>query len=202
MSIAINFGSAPEEIHWFGGVAPEIWDIIYTFKENAEERDFIQPIVDKFKKIPHRALGIGTSWATGGLEYEQKEYCRENKIKMSYNGKCYGSDDDVMVVAIVFHLFHRKMPSARNLPVGWKKKGLRWKIVEECWEQEDQNLFLIAKAFTGGVVSYRDGLEGHLEWWKQEGIEYTGCPECIQRGIDRRKEVRSCGDYAAYLRER
>ena len=188
MSITINFGSSPEEIHSVGELGGDIWDIIFTYKEIAEERDFIQPIVDKFKKIDRCVLGIGTSGATGGVGYYQKMYCQENKIPQSYNGKCYGSDDDVMVVALVFHHFHRKMPSARNLPAEWKKKGLRWKIVEEFWEQEDQNLFLIAKAFTGCQCGWRDGVEEHLKFWKRNGIEYTGCPQFIQMGLDRREE--------------
>ncbi len=187
MSIAINFGSSPEEIHSVGDLGGDIWDIIFTWKEIAENAA-IQHVADKFKKIDRCVLGIGCSGATGGVGYYQKMYCQENKIPQSYNGKCYGSDDDVMVVAIVFHHFHRKMPSARNLPAEWKKKGLRWKIVEECWEQEDQNLFLIAKAFTGDHCSWRDGVENHLKFWKMDGIEYTGCRQFIQMGLDRREE--------------
>jgi len=201
MSIAINFGSSPEEIHSVGDLGEDIWDIIYTWKEIAEEQDAIQHIVNKFNKLSRRVLGIGTSGATGGLKYYQKDYCRENKIPMTYNGSgsYHATDDDVMVVAIVFNHFHRKMPSARNLPDHWKKRGLSRHLVKECWDQEDQNLFLIAKSFTDG---YARTPERFLKSWVVGDIEYTGCLEFIQMGIDRRNEYYDRPDVIAALRER
>ena len=199
MSITIKFGSSPEEIHSVGDLGEDIWDIIFTYKEIAEERDFIQPIVDKFKKMSRRQLGIG-GWAG---RQPQEEYCRENKIKMSYNNSiCFHNHLYDMTCAIVFHHFHRKMPSAKSLPAKWKKKGLQWEMVKECWEQEDQNLFLIAMAFTGDV-SWRDSVEVVLNDWKEErGIEYTGCPQFIQMGLDRRKEYYNRPEVIAARRER
>ena len=38
-TISINFGSSPEEIHFVGDLAPELWDLIYTYKSEAEWRD-------------------------------------------------------------------------------------------------------------------------------------------------------------------
>jgi len=201
MSITINFGSSPEEIHSVGDLGGDIWDIIFTWKEIAEEQELIQPIVDKFKKISRRVLGIQ---GIGNVcnEYYQKEYCRENKIPQSYNGKEWGSDDDVMVVAIVFQQFHRKLPSARKLPDQWKKRGLQLKIVKHFWEQEDQNMFLIAKSFTEGYYRREEEVGPFLEHWARKGIEYTGCPQFIQMGLDRRAEYYSRPEYAAAARER
>jgi len=39
MSIKINFGASPKEIHYVGDIVPEIWDMIYTYKDVFEERD-------------------------------------------------------------------------------------------------------------------------------------------------------------------
>jgi len=39
MSTTIKFGSSPEEIHSVGELGADIWDIIFTYKEMAEEQD-------------------------------------------------------------------------------------------------------------------------------------------------------------------
>jgi len=73
MSITINFGSAPEEIHWFGDVAPEIWDIIYTFKEEAEMRD---------------AAEIPDWWIAKicrMMSKDMKAFCRTHKIQQKWS---------------------------------------------------------------------------------------------------------------------
>jgi len=73
MSISFNFGSAPLEIHWFGDVAPEIWDIIYAFKEAAEMRDAAE--------IPDWWIAKITRMASKDM----KAFCRTHKIQQSWN---------------------------------------------------------------------------------------------------------------------
>jgi hypothetical protein len=72
MSISFNFGSAPEEIHWFGNVAPEIWDIIYAFKEAAELRDAAE--------IPDWWIAKITRMASKDM----KAFCRAHKIQQHW----------------------------------------------------------------------------------------------------------------------
>jgi len=50
MSIKINFGTSPKEIHYFGDIVPEIWDIIYTYKNEFEERD-MKTHKDNYSKV-------------------------------------------------------------------------------------------------------------------------------------------------------
>ena len=160
----------------------EIWKLIMEYKQIAEERD-IRRIVDKFKTIPQRAMGIGI-----GSEGDQYQYCLANKIPVSYNGArggC-GDNDDIMPVRIVFHHFNRKLPNASKLPENYKKCGMLWNMVRDCWDEEDKNLYLIAKAFC--CFQDYDGLEmtpeRMMKKWAQKGIEYTGMPQFIQMGID------------------
>ena len=194
MSIAINFGSSPEEFHSVGDLGADIWDIIFTYKEIAEDAA-IQHIVNKFKEISVRVLNI----ADGLQSHYQKEYCRANKIPMTYNGSKIDDDGDVAVVAVVFQQFHRKMPSVKNLPAKWKKQGLPNALVKECWEQEDINLFLIAMSFhTFHEVTPERFLK---RWRRKDGIEYTGCPQFLQMGIDRSNEYHT-RDWGIARRER
>ena len=157
-----------------------LWDLILEYKNIAEKRDFVKPIVDKFKAMPCRALGIGL----GLTEYEQTEYCKENKIARSYNGNgvgFFGGGDDIMTVRIVFHHFNRKIPKASKLPAWAKGRGITWALVRDCWDEEDKNLYLIAKAFGDG---YYKTPKRFMKSFARKGIEYTGMPQFIQMAID------------------
>ena len=153
----------------------EIWKLIMEYKQIAEERD-IRRIVDKFKTIPQRAMGIGI-----GSEGDQYQYCLANKIPVSYNGArggC-GGNNDIM-------------------PENYKKCGMLWNMVRDCWDEEDKNLYLIAKAFSGG---FKMTPERMMEKWVQKGIEYTGMPQFIQMGIDQCDEYYRPSCFIAAHRE-
>jgi len=160
MSIEIKYGISPEEIHWFGDIAPEIWDLIYTWAEYLSNKD----IVDKYMSIPRKY----TCWNGGCVSREK--YCKENKITKSYNGQPADQKYSIMGLRIMFDLFGRTMPKCSKLPVKYKKKGITREMVRDCWEQEDQNIYIIA---VEKMIINQD-IEYEKEEWKKEGITYTG----------------------------
>jgi len=199
MSIAFKFNTAPDYIHWTGNIAPEIWDIIFTFKEAAEERDFIQPLIEKFKAIGYEAI-------TGRHAYggdRQEEYCQKNKIAQTWNGgnSCFWKMRDV---AIVFDTFNMKLPSARSLPKEYKKKGMTLEIVKKFWGEEEKNLYMIAKSFTTYIRTRCREREVSLmmEEWEEDGLNYTGLPQFIQMGQDMKREWRERDDVKAFAMHR
>ena len=163
----------------------EIWKLIMEYKEIAEVREFVQPIVDKFKAMPRHSLPFDLS------EFVQTKYCRENKIARSYNGNgvgFLGGDHDIMTVRIVFHHFNRKMPKACKLPAEYKKRGITWGLVRDCWDEEDKNLYLIATGFSYHGSS--DTVDDFIDWAGRKGIQYTGMPQFIQMSIDHHANIR------------
>jgi len=211
MSIAFKFNTAPDYIHWTGNIAPEIWDIIFTFKEAAEERDFIQPLIEKFKAIGYEAI-------TGRHAYggdRQEEYCQKNKIAQTWNGgnSCFWKMRDV---AIVFDTFNMKLPSARSLPKEYKKKGMTLEIVKKFWGEEEKNLYMIAKSFTtfistrGHLTRMLQSKKTQEEWavillkedWEEDGLNYTGLPQFIQMAQDMKREWIERDDVKAFAMER
>jgi len=211
MSIAFKFNTAPGYIHWTGNIPPEIWDIIFTFKEAAEERDFIQPLIEKFKAIGYEA--ITGRYAYGGDR--QEEYCKKNKIQQTWNGgnSCYWKMRDV---AIVFDTFNMKLPSARSLPKEYKKQGMTMEIVKKFWGEEEKNLYMLAQSFTACVhhprgQAYMDEdievkrereVSVMKEDWDEDGLNYTGLPQFIQMGQDMKREWREREDVKAFAMER
>ena len=145
MSIAINFGSAPEEIHWFGGVAPEIWDIIYTFKEIAEERDAAEipdwwiakicRMMSKDMKAFCRTHKIQQSWSwIGSRQIEREQFFdkhgRSDMARRSAPHQDWNAFDPSsrlsMAVNILFQMILKKKPQPFH-PKHWLKEDLQKK---------------------------------------------------------------------------
>jgi len=130
MSIKINFGASPKEIHYVGDIVPEIWDMIYTYKDVFEERDNFEKF-DKFVEI----------------SLDHKKYCKANNIPQSYN-KCSGEKE--RFVRIVFDTFNRKIPSPKTFPAG-SGSGIGWDNKVEHWCEEDRDLYVMAMEFMYGI---------------------------------------------------
>ena len=127
MSITINFGASPKEIHYHGDIVPEIWDMIWTWKDIYEKQDKAT-YFEKFDKLARIRLD------------DHKEYCKANNIAQSYN-KCSGEKE--RFVRIVFHTFNRKIPSPKTFPAG-SGSGIGWENKVEHWCEEDRDLYVMA----------------------------------------------------------
>ena len=144
MSIAINFGAAPEEIHWFGDVAPELWDIIYTFKEAAEMRDAAEVpdwwiakicrMMSKDMKAFCRTHKIQQSWSwIGSRQIERDQFFEKHgRGDMAQRRAPHQIDQLVfdpstrlsMAVNILFQLILKKNPQPYH-PKHWLKENLQ-----------------------------------------------------------------------------
>ena len=72
MSITINFGSSPEEIHEIGELGGDIWDIIFTYKEIAEERDRKDHLANYSKVLPEIEGAANKYWLQWNLAIGEK----------------------------------------------------------------------------------------------------------------------------------
>ena len=160
MSITINFGSAPEEIHWFGDVAPEIWDIIYTFKEDAELRDAAEipdwwiakicRMMSKDMKAFCRTHKIQQHWSwVGSREIERDQFFNKHgrgawsDLNAPHQNNVFDPSTRLgMAVNILFQLILKKNPQPFH-PKHWLKEDLQW-----GWYSGSN----------GGAITYRVGV--------------------------------------------
>ena len=165
MSITINFGSSPEEIHSVGELGGDIWDIIFTYKEVMED-DAVVHMLQKFMDIND------TVWFN---KRNALEYAKKNKIVCSYGGRVSLRE---IRLRIVFSLFNRKIPSAK--PMLAQNYNSWWNQVKNAgnWDQEDINLFILAE--TQSSSNPRRGPECSCsnEW--ATGFTEHVCDCCLQ----------------------
>lgn len=142
-----KFMTAYERLEWvIPEVQPEVWDIIMVFKKAAEERDRKIAEAKANETILRKLINI-----RGMDNAQQKDYCKTNKISKSYR-MC--STDAMRWIRIVFATFNRKMPSGKNFPPG-SGSGLRWSPdMAQTWEDEDRNLYLLARHMEDGPLSW------------------------------------------------
>ena len=121
MSIKIKFGSSPEAIHSVGNLGEDIWDIIYTLKEEVELRDAAEIPDWWIKKICRM------------MSKDMKAFCRTHKIQQKWTwegsnqierGGFAPSTRLGMAVNILFQLILKKNPQPYH-PKHWLKEDLQ-----------------------------------------------------------------------------
>jgi len=81
MSISINFGSAPKAIYWFGDIAPEIWDMIWTWKDLMEKKEKQEYILQSQFQAIETLMTSKDNGFNGEVRWRHEQLQLENMLK-------------------------------------------------------------------------------------------------------------------------
>ena len=135
MTNAIKFGSSPAEIHSVGNLAPEIWDMIWTWKDICEKQDKLN---HGMKKV---LLNIDNVAFEYWLEYNRdRANYFEDKLYEKYAERGKGLDIKWLTHPSVSQQLSRACVVCRNMVLctptqettgeGWLNRG--WICSNEC----------------------------------------------------------------------
>ena len=98
MSISFKFNTAPEEVYGLGNCPAEIWDIIYTYKNEVEWRDRREIPEFWFDKILKMKI------------WELRDFCKKHKIRQVWRRSA-----SVMAVEVINAMTNRNLPDVPNV---------------------------------------------------------------------------------------